>query len=311
MQALPPGRTTQTMRAVKHRNLFDSMAQRPASASSRRSFLLGLSAAATALYGIPSIASSDTGSQKPLAPTDTVPRNSLGIRALVFDVYGTCTDYWSTILAKGEAFNRAHGSAIDWASVATDWYGLFPNTFKEVVSGARAWQSPSLLRAEELSRVLQRHGVYTLGPRELADFNTLWNELLLWDDVLPVLNRLHREYPLATLSNADMSSMMALARRRTLPWDLILTSELVEKFKPNPEVYKLAPRFLNLKPEETLMVACHKADLMGAKSIGMRTAFVYRPQELGPNGHPDTGPDARFDLNIEDFFGLDKALHTM
>ncbi|MFK0375547.1 haloacid dehalogenase type II [Pandoraea sp. NPDC090278] len=274
----------------------------------RRTFLLGLGAAATAAY-VPTIAAASESPGTP-ARGNAPPPNRLGVKALVFDVYGTCTDYWSTILDKGKAFNRVNGVDVDWASVAKAWYGLYPDTFREVVSGARPWQSPSLLREEALARVLQRQG-YSLAPTQITEFNTLWNELRLWDDVLPGLERLHPRYPLACLSNADMASMVALSRHRKLPWDLVLTGEIVEKFKPAADVYKLAPRFLNLKPEEILMVACHKNDLTGAQAIGMRTAFLRRPTELGPDGKPDTTPDSRFDLNVDNMFELDEVLHNV
>lgn len=56
------------------------------------------------------------------------------------------------------------------------------------------------------------------------------------------------------------------------------------------------------------MVACHKQDLQGAKAQGMRTAFVSRPLEAGPNGVVDSKPDAQFDLNATSFDELASLL---
>jgi 2-haloacid dehalogenase len=98
-----------------------------------------------------------------------------------------------------------------------------------------------------------------------------------------------------------MADMVKLAKFRDLPWDLIMTSELGHTVKPSQKVYQLAPQYLGLKPEEIMMVACHKQDLQGAKAQGMRTAFISRPLEAGPNGQVDATPDAHFDLNAASF----------
>ena len=42
-----------------------------------------------------------------------------------------------------------------------------------------------------------------------------------------------------------------------------------------------------------MMVAAHKHDLEAARSTGMRTAFIRRPDEYGPyNPAPDLTPDS-------------------
>jgi len=56
------------------------------------------------------------------------------------------------------------------------------------------------------------------------------------------------------------------------------------------------------------MVACHKYDLKAARAFGMRTAFVPRPLEFGPNSKPDTEPETWFDLYADSFVALAQAL---
>ena len=80
--------------------------------------------------------------------------------------------------------------------------------------------------------------------------------------------------------------------------------------KPDPRAYQIVPRYLGLKPEEIMMVACHKADLQGAAGQGLRTAFVVRPLEEGPNGHVDTQPDAKYDLNATSLVQLADLLRA-
>ena len=110
--------------------------------------------------------------------------------------------------------------------------------------------------------------------------------------------------PLATLSNAGMAAAIAVVKRAALPFDAVLTAELARAYKPTPAVYRLGADYLDLPPEAMMMVACHKYDLHAAKAFGMKTAFVARPLEFGPEGTPDIAADPAFDVNARDFLDL-------
>src|SRR5471032_534462 len=98
--------------------------------------------------------------------------------------------------------------------------------------------------------------------------------------------------------------MTDLAKYSGLPWDCILGAELARHYKPDHEVYQSAADFLDLKTSEVMMVAAHLGDLRAAKSVGLRTAFVTRPLEYGPDGKPDLKADASVDLSATDFNDL-------
>jgi 2-haloacid dehalogenase len=120
------------------------------------------------------------------------------------------------------------------------------------------------------------------------------------------MTRLRRRYVLATLSNGDMALLVNMAKHASLPWDCILSAELVKKYKPAPapEVYQMAASLLDLPTKEVLMVAAHKNDLQAANQAGLRTAFVPRPLEFGPGRNADPGPHTGFDIVAPDFFDL-------
>ena len=72
---------------------------------SRRSLLAAGAAAGTALaLGLPARA----------AETDLS-----DIKALTFDVQGTSTDFWGTIVREGQAINRRKGLDLDWENSPT------------------------------------------------------------------------------------------------------------------------------------------------------------------------------------------------
>jgi 2-haloacid dehalogenase len=103
-----------------------------------------------------------------------------------------------------------------------------------------------------------------------------------------------------------MAHLVDIARSARLPFDCILSTELVKTYKPDPRVYQLVPTYLRVKPDEAMMVACHASDLFAATSQGLRTAFVGRPQEWS-NGKVDT-PSFSVDVLVDDFSGLASQL---
>jgi 2-haloacid dehalogenase len=59
-----------------------------------------------------------------------------------------------------------------------------------------------------------------------------------------------------------------------------------------------------------MMVAAHLGDLRAAKTVGLRTAFVARPLEYGPDGKPDLKGDSSVDLTAKDFNDLASQLRA-
>jgi 2-haloacid dehalogenase len=57
-----------------------------------------------------------------------------------------------------------------------------------------------------------------------------------------------------------------------------------------------------------MMVAAHLGDLRAAKQVGLRTAFVVRPKEYGPEGKPDLKADGIADVSATDFNDLARQL---
>ena len=85
-------------------------------------------------------------------------------------------------------------------------------------------------------------------------------------------------------------------------WDLILSCETLEVYKPNINAYLKTAKMLQLSPEECVMVACHSFDLNAAQKAGFNTIFVKRLNEWGPD--TKISIDGNYDMVIEDFSEL-------
>src|SRR6185295_1526462 len=74
-----------------------------------------------------------------------------------------------------------------------------------------------------------------LPEAEIESFNRVWHRLIPWPDSVAGLHRLKPHFTLATLSNGNLSLLVALARHAGLPWDCVLSAELFGHYKPDAE----------------------------------------------------------------------------
>lgn len=227
------------------------------------------------------------------------------VRAIAFDVQGTCADFYQPLLRAGASINRSKRISVDWAELSVEWRDLYRTTLDEVIDGKRPWMRVDQIYREALDVLLnQRDCGNRLTPQERDELNAVWTELDPWPDAVEGLTRLRRRFTTMTLSNAGMAAVVALVKHAQLPFDAILTAELARSYKPAPAVYQLAVDYLGYRPNQVLMVACHKYDLRAARAFGMRTAFVTRPLEFGPDAHPDIVSESWFDCCVDSFISL-------
>jgi 2-haloacid dehalogenase len=136
------------------------------------------------------------------------------------------------------------------------------------------------------------------------ELTNAWEKLPPWPDSIPGLTRLATRFTVSTLSNGNRSQQTGLMQFTGLPFQRLLSAEDFHHYKPDPEVYLGAAKVLGLEPSQVMMVAAHKGDLRAAQSNGLRTAFVERPLEKGPNGGADLLPDPASDIEATDFIDL-------
>jgi 2-haloacid dehalogenase len=247
------------------------------------------------------------------APTINNASAVAGVRACLFDVFGTVVDWRSSITADLTAFARANGisgangAPVDWAKFTDDWRGLYQPAMEEVRSGRRAWTILDVLHRESLDTLLARHGITGLGEDKIAHMNRAWHRLSPWPDTVEGLTRLKTKVIIGSLSNGNIGLLTRMAKHAGLPWDVVLGAETSLAYKPLPQAYLGAAAHLNLKPSEVMLVAAHNGDLAAASVAGLRTAFVARPSEYGPGQDRDFQAIRAWDIVAASFNGVAEA----
>ncbi len=233
---------------------------------------------------------------------------TLDVKALVFDVFGTVVDWRSAVIREGEALARKKDLDADWPAFADAWRSRYAPSMDRVRRGELPWTKLDDLHHASLLELLDEFGVEGLTEAEKDHLNRVWHRLDPWPDAVEGLARIKRRHIIAPLSNGNVALLTNMARRAGLPWDLILSAELVRHYKPDPETYLMAPELLDLRPDQVMMVAAHVDDLRAARDNGLRTAYVPRPLEFGSGKEADP-PDPAFDVVARDFVELAEKLN--
>jgi len=231
----------------------------------------------------------------------------LPVKALFFDMFGTMLDWRNGVARETRAILEPRGYSIDWHAFADAWRAEYRPAMNEVIEGKRPYVKLDVLHRENLERILPRYGVENLDLATVDDVNMAWHRLDAWPDVPPALLRLRRKYRLAPLSNGNVSLMADVARRNDIVFDAILGADFARMYKMQPIVYQTACEAFDLPPGECLMCAAHERDLAVAAKVGLRTAFIHRPNEFGP-GKGGPLPHEPVDLIVQSALELADAL---
>ena len=239
----------------------------------------------------------------------------LGIRAFVFDVFGTVVDWRSGVAREAGPFLARHGGARqDAAGFADAWRARYSPAMEEVRSGRRPYVRLDVLHRENLAAILPDFGIdpARVSEAELDELTMAWHRLDAWPDVVAGLLRLKSRFIIAPLSNGNIALMVDVSKRAGLPWDAILGADISQAYKPTPEAYTRTADALALRPDELCLVAAHPSDLTAARGCGLRTCFVPRPLEYGPSERRpleksrsrDKPASEAFDMTVADFAEL-------
>lgn len=229
---------------------------------------------------------------------------SEGVKALVFDVFGTVVDWHGSIAREARALAQAKGLRLNAVKFAKAWRAGYRPAMDRVRRGEAPFEKIDVIHRRILEEILVKFKITTLTEDEKAHFNLAWHRLKPWPDSVRGLKRLKSKFIIATLSNGNTGLLVNMAKHGGLPWDTVFSSDTFNHFKPDPEMYLGAADRLDLRPDQVMMVAAHKHDLRAAATYGLKTAFIKRPHEYGRNNNPDLASEAEFTINAESFLDL-------
>ena len=228
------------------------------------------------------------------------------VEALVFDMFGTVVDWRNSVSAEVAVHLRDHvpisfrGSPMPGApNISRRWSGcamVTGSSFVWMCSTGRISRPCSGVSASIRTRFPRRSSTRPILRGIGGSIRGRMRS--------QVLTRLKQTVHHRSLSNANIRLALGVAKRAGLAWDAILGAEVAAAYKPDPDAYLRTAEILGLEPHQVAMVAAHNSDLAAAQSLGLRTAFVRRPTEHGPDQTIDLEPTGDWDIVAEDFEDL-------
>jgi len=197
------------------------------------------------------------------------------IKVCMFDQYGTIVDMQSGLTEAAKPYLQAKGWKGNPNSFVTWWRRThFENSMIDALLG-REHTPYREIGHRSVALVLERAGIaYTMD--EVRDLVAQIEKLRPFPEVPEALARLQARYKLAVLSNGDPDMLEAAKQYHRIPFDRVISVAVANAFKPHVATYVKAAEIMGVRLEEVLFVANHAFDCVGAKSAGMRTAFIDR-----------------------------------
>jgi len=224
------------------------------------------------------------------------------IKALVFDQYGTIVDMQSGLTAIAGPFLKSKGWTGNPSSFVTWWRRThFENSMIDALCD-RGHSPYRQIGHRAVSYVMDRCKI-TYTQDDVRWLVSEIENLKPFPDVVAALHRLRAAgYLLVILSNGDRDMLRAAGPHIGFPFDHVISVQEAGYFKPHWKTYAKAEEIVGLDRSCCLFVANHAFDCIGAKSYGMRTAFIDRRKR--PFGETPHQPD----LIVADFAELARTL---
>jgi 2-haloacid dehalogenase len=224
------------------------------------------------------------------------------VRALAFDQYGTIVDMQKGLTEAAAPFLKKKGWEGRPERFVTWWRRThFENSMIDALCD-RGHTPYREIGQRAVAHVMDRCGI-AYSEDEVRRLVGEIEQLKPFPDVAAALGRLRvAGYRLAILSNGDRDMLKAAGPHIGFAFDHVISVEEAGYFKPHWKTYARASEIIGEAPSQILFVANHPFDCIGAKSCGMRTAFIDRRRR--PFGHTPHQPD----LVVADFAELAAAL---
>jgi 2-haloacid dehalogenase len=223
------------------------------------------------------------------------------VKVCMFDQYGTLVDMQGGLVQAATPYLRSKGWTGNPNSFVTWWRRThFENSMIDALLH-REHTPYREIGERSVAYVMDRAGIsYTMEEvRSLVEHIV---RLRPFPEIPAALDRLRTRYRLVVLSNGDPDMLEAAKPYHGLAFERTISVAEANSFKPHVATYTKAAEIVGVPSDQVLFIANHAFDCIGAKSVGMRTAFIDR------RGRPFGATPYQPDLLVPSMTALADAL---
>ena len=197
------------------------------------------------------------------------------IRVVFFDFMGTCLDWHSgTTRVLPQSISESERSKL-----ALEWRHDYFDSNATRLAANKPPENIDITLRKTLDALLEKHPghKYLFDDRIKHQCVVAWHSMPAWPEVSSAIEQLEAAgYEVFVFANGTTRLQLDLCRSSGLKFNMLFSSELLGIYKAAPESYRKTLELVNVKPEESVMVAAHAYDVRGAKEAGMKTVYIHR-----------------------------------
>jgi 2-haloacid dehalogenase len=162
-------------------------------------------------------------------------------------------------------------------------YNWYANSVQQYAAGQKYSADIYLVGASAILQAAGELGI-DLNEKQAAEIALGLGKLPMFPGMKEALVELHRDYPLAILSNGTPECLKSLVETAGVEkeFDYVLSVKSAGFFKPDPKVYELAPKAFKAPTEEVALVSSNDWDTSAAHMAGLHGIWLARKRRVAP-----------------------------
>ena len=204
------------------------------------------------------------------------------IKAIIFDAFGTLFKVTSGGSARTIMKNIADcGTVVEEEVFLEEW----KDYYKKHTAGTCTFMTERDIFISRIQMFYDRYGVCRNAEADADALLAGAYEREVYPETKDVLTALKEKYLLFIGSNTDNDVLESVMRKNNITVDKVYTSENLKCYKPNPQFFTHILKDNGLSPQEVWFVGDSVTDdILGPKSVGMKTVWVDRSGAGGDYG---------------------------
>lgn len=203
------------------------------------------------------------------------------IKALFFDFYGTIVHEDGIVIDEITTIISNTGDGAKKSTIGGYWWQIFRESY--VNSFGDGFKTQRELEIKSLEMTLKKFGSNASADKLSKKMFEHWRKPPIFEDAANFLALC--DIPYCIVSNIDTDDVMAAINYHSLMPVKVFTSEDAKSYKPRSELFEMALKETNLKPQEIVHIGDSlSSDIKGASNLGINTIWINRNNKEIPNG---------------------------
>src|SRR5215217_838826 len=108
-----------------------------------------------------------------------------GVKALVFDVFGTCVDWRTSLIDDFTKWSEKRGIKADWTKLVDGWRAVYAASMDEVRKHPeRGYMILDTLHRQSLEKLVTQFSIHGLTEADMHYLTMGWHRLHAWPDTV-------------------------------------------------------------------------------------------------------------------------------